>query len=250
MHNPVGPWAEANSLYIEQSQLAQRLNESSNSANEELIVFDVGLGAAANALAALHCAKNCAAQNTPGRDLRLISFERDLELLQFALDHSHEFEHFRGYEDAIAQILRTGSWEGQLHQRKCKWELRHGDFLEKISVESLVADLVFFDPYSSSKNPEMWSAETFKKIFDRCNHANPAGSLLLTYSRATPVRMAMLHAGFFVGIGLASGPKEETTQASTNLELLARPLTSDWLKRRPTEDSVINTHRQFTHPQK
>ncbi len=53
MHNPVGPWAEANALYIEQSKLGQRLAAP----GEELILFDVGLGAAANALAALHCAK-------------------------------------------------------------------------------------------------------------------------------------------------------------------------------------------------
>ena len=67
MHNPVGPWLEANSLYIEQSRLQRRLGEDLNS---ELVIFDVGLGAAANALAALHCARALAVR----RPLRLVSF--------------------------------------------------------------------------------------------------------------------------------------------------------------------------------
>ena len=91
MHNPVGPWAEANSLYIDQSKLEDRLRETSE---EELVLFDVGLGAAANALAALHCAARI-----PGRSrvLKLISFERDLELLRFALQNSSKFAHFSGF---------------------------------------------------------------------------------------------------------------------------------------------------------
>src|SRR5258708_5273066 len=84
MHNPVGPWIEANSLYIEQSKLRRRLVEDLTT---ELVIFDVGLGAAANALAVLHCARALAVR----RPLRLVSFERDLELLQFALDNANSF---------------------------------------------------------------------------------------------------------------------------------------------------------------
>jgi hypothetical protein len=266
MHNPVGPWVEANSLYIDQSDFKTRLNDlclntvgsawpptpgstsapapgsgsTTASFSAGLVVFDVGLGAAANALAALHHARDCFRKinsiagrrgrhaddsDLPPR-LKLISFERDLDLLQFALDHSHHFEHFRGFESAIKSILETGHWE----ESGISWQLRHGDFQEQISRESSYPDLVFFDPYSPKKNPEMWSLNTFKKIYELGSKATN-GCLLLTYSRATSVRVTMLQAGFYVGVGIASGSKDETTQASSNLALLANPLDHSWLKR-------------------
>jgi tRNA U34 5-methylaminomethyl-2-thiouridine-forming methyltransferase MnmC len=222
MHNPVGPWVEANSLYIEQSQLARRLAPQSE-APSELVIFDVGLGAAANALAALHCAKRVATKG-PCRPLRIVSFERDLKLLEFALVHSAEFEHFEGYEPAIESILSDGFWQSEgIH-----WELRHGDFREQLEREVPSPELIYFDPYSPVKNPEMWGADTFRKLRAHCRHES---TLLMTYSRATSVRAAMLVAGFFVGVGIASGSKDETTQASTHPLTLSKPLDQSWLKR-------------------
>ena len=141
MHNPVGPWQEANSLYIEQSQLQRRLSQD---LAQELVIFDVGLGAAANALAALHCARALQVR----RPLRLISFERELSLLQFALENAHHFDHFKDFEEAVSSILTKGEWsEPGIH-----WELRHGDFKELIDQETNLANLIFYDPYSFKKN--------------------------------------------------------------------------------------------------
>src|SRR4051794_17781708 len=60
MHSFIGPWDEARLLYIEQSRLAERiiLSESQKDAqavSRPLVLFDMGLGAAANALAVLDC---------------------------------------------------------------------------------------------------------------------------------------------------------------------------------------------------
>lgn len=41
----------------------------------------------------------------------------------------------------------------------------------------------------------------------------------------------MLLAGFYVGYGLATGKKVETTQASTNLAALSEPLAQRWYGR-------------------
>ena len=213
MHNPVGPWAEANALYIDQSRLADRLRS-----DHELVLFDVGLGAAANALAALHCAKA-----NDGR-LRIISFERELELLRFALKHADQFAHFAGFVPAINQLLESGAWT----DGKINWELRHGDFVDLIKTETVRPHMIYFDPYSSKVNREMWSVETFQKLRAL---AHPAGTRLYTYSQATPVRVAILAAGFFVGHGPASGPKEETTIAASKLEDLENPLGTVWFGR-------------------
>jgi hypothetical protein len=214
MHNPVGPWVEANALYIDQSHMRRRLTEDLLS---ELVIFDVGLGAAANALAALHCAHGTKNR----RPLRLVSFERNLELLEFALANARHFHHFRGFEKAVRAILDKGRWE----EDGLVWELRHGNFLERIETEPASAHLVFYDPYSSKKNQDMWVPGAFRKVREKCR---PDG-MLLTYSRATPVRVGMLLAGFYVGIGRASGAKDETTQASVRYEDLAQPLDRAWL---------------------
>ena len=54
---------------------------------------------------------------------------------------------------------------------------------------------------------------------------------LYTYSTATATRAALLLAGFYVGVGDPSGPKEQTTAAATDPTLLARPLDGRWLSR-------------------
>lgn len=221
MHNPVGPWIEANTLYIDQSDLKTHL---ANGSSEELVIFDVGLGAAANALAALAAAHSLGSQCRP---LRIISFERELELLKFALEHSSYFDHFKGYETALTEILTNGKWsEGSI-----SWELRHGDFLSLIQNERYRPHLIFFDPYSSKVNQEMWTTDCFRKIRALSREPADGGTALFTYSQATRIRVALIHAGFFVGYGSATGLKSETTEASTDRKRLKAPLGAPWYER-------------------
>ena len=62
MHSVTAPSEEANKLYIEQSALAARLMKRDNNA-DELVIWDVGLGAATNAMAAIHCFERCYDEN-------------------------------------------------------------------------------------------------------------------------------------------------------------------------------------------
>lgn len=223
MHNPVGPWVEANALYIEQSELARRLGEN---LSDEFVIFDVGLGAAANALAALHCIRQAQAQGRC-RPVRLVSFEIDLDLLRFALQHAHEFEHFKGYETMLAELLEKSYWS----EPGLIWELRTGDFLQLIETEPHKAHLIFYDPYSPKKNKDMWGLKVFAKLRRRSRELHEGGTVMYTYSQATPIRAALLASGFHVGYGTATGLKEETTQAATVREFLPKPLDVKWLNR-------------------
>lgn len=225
MHNPVGPWIEANALYIDQSRLADCLTEPSAVASGiPLVIYDVGLGAAANALATLHCAHQ---QKIPRRHLHLVSFERDLELLRFALENAAAFAHFAGWEKALKELLDFGRWSNSTIQ----WDLRQGDFLQTIETEPLRPHLVYYDPYSQKVNREMWTREIFKKLYQKSRHGEHDSTTLFTYSQSTPVRMALLQAGFYVGHGRPTGHKEETTQAATALTKLDFPLGQLWLQR-------------------
>jgi tRNA U34 5-methylaminomethyl-2-thiouridine-forming methyltransferase MnmC len=214
MHNPVGPWLEANQLYIEQSNLKQHLLVNTD---KELVIYDVGLGAAANAIATLHAIKNTE------RPVRLISFERDLELLHFALEHSKDLKYLAGYEDIIHALLNKKSWTSQ----NINWELHHGDFLDHIETVSHRCHLIYYDPYSPKQNESMWTTACFKKLRNKCQDQ----AQLYSYSQATTIRVALLEAGFFVGYGQPTGLKTNTTQAATRLEDLKTPLDERWLQR-------------------
>jgi hypothetical protein len=54
---------------------------------------------------------------------------------------------------------------------------------------------------------------------------------MATYSRSTMLRVTLLLAGFYVGVGRATGEKEETTVASNTMDLVTEPLGRDWLMR-------------------
>lgn len=221
MHNPVGPWVEANSLYIEQSRLRERLQVRTN---EELVLFDVGLGAAANSLAALACVRDLGVRARP---LRIVSFEKDLGLLRFALDNARHFEHFTGYEAVLTELMERKFWSNG----RITWELRHGDFLELIAEEPHQAHVIFYDPYSPKMNEDMWTTDCFRLLRAKSRDPEKGGTVLYTYSRATRIRVAMIAAGFYVGFGTATGLKNETTEASTDFKLLRTPARKIWFDR-------------------
>jgi len=65
---------------------------------------------------------------------------------------------------------------------------------------------------------------------------------LTTYSRSTMLRVTLLLAGFFVGRGIATGLKEETTVAANTRSLLDDPLDSKWLERARRSGSAEPLH--------
>jgi hypothetical protein len=86
-----------------------------------------------------------------------------------------------------------------------------------------------FDAYSPAKNPAMWTLPLFTDLFRLLDPQRPCA--LPTYSRSTILRVTLLLAGFFVGVGHATGLKEETTLAANTLDLIAEPLNARWLER-------------------
>ena len=230
MHSVSAPSDEANKLYIEQAALAARLIDYQDNAGE-LVIWDVGLGAAANAMAALSCFERCQAENTSAklRPLRLISFEQDLAPLILAAKHCAFFPHL--HHGAPSRILSQGSWRQA--SELLQWQLMKGDFRDFIETAEL-PDLIFYDPFSYKSDAPLWTREIFIKIFRRCL-AKPTE--LYTYSASTAVRAALLSAGFFVARGVGTGPKKETTIAFNRAEGSAQhPLTPPlldlkWLER-------------------
>jgi queuine tRNA-ribosyltransferase len=217
MHPVVGPSVEAERLYVAQSRLRETLGD----AGPPLVLFDVGLGAGSNALAALAAAESAPA----GRRLELVSFEADTGALALATTDAGADRLGVGPGPlAAARALLAG---GRFESRRVLWRLVPGDVRETLAAEAAKADLVFWDPFSPRANPELWTLAAFAALRARCAD----GARVFTYSTATATRSALLLAGFFVGAGDPSGPKQETTAAAVGPGRLARPLDARWLAR-------------------
>lgn len=220
-HPVIGPEAEANALYVNQLHLIQRAQQCAG----EFVIWDVGLGAAANAIQAIRALSSIQVQ------ARLVSFDCTLSALHFALEHKQELGYLHGFEDPIKQLL-IHYWAKIVHgDCKIQWEMHLNDFpslLDK-NIELPSPHLIMFDAYSPAKNPAMWTLPIFRSIFGYCRSDRPCS--LATYSRSTLLRSTLLLAGFFVGTGSATGEKEETTIAANSLNLIERPLDMRWLQR-------------------
>ena len=247
MHSRTDPIREARELYVEQSRLAERLHA------ESLILWDVGLGAAANAMAAIESYEEC----STARPLHIVSFDNDLDSLRLALANLQNFPYLRA--GAANAIVADREWS----HRDLRWNLVLGDFFERMN-EAPPPDLIFYDMFSTKTSAELWTVETFRKLFDAC-----AGRAveLFTYSCSTANRAALLAAGFFVARGRNAGDKAETTIALTpaaldSAEKQKRDLLShDWLAKwarsaakfpadlapneRSAFEKIIRGHEQF-----
>jgi queuine tRNA-ribosyltransferase len=198
MHLGTSPEQEARSLYVEQSRLIERLQAL---AEQPLVVWDVGLGAGANAMSAILSVEDAA--QSIARPLSLVSFENDLDSLKLALDHPAWFKHLR--HAAPRSLLKEQRWQSRI--APIEWLLLAGDFAQR-KFEAPPPDIVFFDPFSFKTDSALWTTQAFQELLKALSD-RPAE--LFTYTYSTSVRAAMLAAGFYVAKGRATGPKGETT---------------------------------------
>jgi queuine tRNA-ribosyltransferase len=233
MHACTPPMDEALSLYVEQAQLAERLwlgaSEDPSTA-EPLILWDIGLGAAANAMAAILCYEEQAAAH-PVRGLRIVSFENDLDSLRLAFRSDHLFRYL--HHSAPAGILSAGVWQSSTHAG-LSWRLVEGDFFATLAQTTPGPDLIFYDLFSGKTHAEAWMLCSFRRILASCGDR---GAELFTYTASTAARVAMLGAGFYVARGRATDDKPESTIAFTRAALehgtasRHELLGADWLAR-------------------
>jgi S-adenosyl-L-methionine-dependent methyltransferase len=252
-HPVIGPAMEAGALYARQLHLPERVREMSG----EFVIWDVGLGAAANALTVIRLVRE-SLKGKPAR-LRLISFDLTTDAAAFALEHGAELGYVTGYESALAELIKNHSVKFSDGLLNIEWTLEPGDFpawlaqnLERrlparresvLSCEHAVPEAgappphaILFDPHSPKKNPTMWTVPLFADLFQRLDPERPCA--LATYTRSTMARVTMLLGGFFVGVGHPSGLKEETTVAASRLDLLDEPLDHRWLERAKSSHSA------------
>lgn len=70
-------------------------------------------------------------------------------------------------------------------------------------------DIIYFDAFAPSKQPEMWHLEIFRKLFLCLN----VGGILMTYSASGQLKRNLKTAGFVVETLIGPPPKKQITRA-------------------------------------
>jgi queuine tRNA-ribosyltransferase len=220
MHPVVGPAIESQRLYIGPSRIEERLRDASAT---PLVLLDVGLGAASNAIAAWRVSEALSRESRP---LEIVSFDRSLAALALALapEHASAF----GFEDDAGVAARAILESGHHRTERTSWRFVAGDLATTLDGEpSAIADVVFWDPFSPRASPELWTMRAFASLFRLCRDR----ASVHTYSGATATRSALSLAGFAVGEGVELDDGRRTTCAAMRPEDLDRPLDRRWLER-------------------
>jgi tRNA U34 5-methylaminomethyl-2-thiouridine-forming methyltransferase MnmC len=219
-HPVIGPMEEARTLHVAQHRFAERLEPG-----RDFVVWDVGLGAGANAIATIEAFVRLQTLQSP---IHLLSFDQTLDPLEFALRHAEQLAYPLPWKRELSRLIS----DGQVKIGPVTWSLETGDFRERLAQGTgqnvpPQPRAVLFDPYSPAANPGMWDVEVFRAI----RAAAGDDCTLSTYSRSTVIRVRLLLAGWCVGRGAATGEKTETTVAATRLDLLRDALGPEWLQR-------------------
>jgi tRNA U34 5-methylaminomethyl-2-thiouridine-forming methyltransferase MnmC len=195
MHTHSGAYTESLVKHINPSRLLEKIPEGIN-------VLDVGFGMGYNILALLHEAAN---RRLRGR-INVISLERDRscgELIEKAA--------FNDERDSAFTLVKKAFFSGAAFQDDLSVSVLFGDARRTISsIRGMSFDAVFHDPFSPSKNPELWTVEIFRILHDLMKE----DAILTTYSSALQARSAMMEAGLLIGKGPSMGMKREGTLAS------------------------------------
>ncbi|MBI2564654.1 hypothetical protein HYV79_01545 [Candidatus Woesearchaeota archaeon] len=133
------------------------------------------------------------------KKLIIYGLEIDKTLLNKIQDLPDQFRHYNLIKKLINQ--------NPLIQDKLKLQLIFGDARKQIKKIQERIDICFYDPFSPSVEPGLWTEKCFRSVYKIMNK----GGVLTTYSCARTVQENMQKAGFIVKNGPEIGRRGPST---------------------------------------
>jgi tRNA U34 5-methylaminomethyl-2-thiouridine-forming methyltransferase MnmC len=181
----------------------------------ELTILDICFGIGYNTFSTIYYCL----QNNLNIKLNIFSPELDGNLVK-SLENFEFPKEFDSIKHIINSIAKTSKYEDE----NLKIEVFIGDARNYIkSLEKNSFDIVYQDAFSSDVNFELWTKEYFDDIYKLCNDS----CIMSSYAIATPVRLSMYEAGFFIyenrpvkrKITLAFKQKQDLIEKYVDMEL-------------------------------
>ncbi|MTI86778.1 MAG: tRNA (5-methylaminomethyl-2-thiouridine)(34)-methyltransferase MnmD [Balneolaceae bacterium] len=204
-HNPNGAVSESLHVFFETSGLNRALTTT-----ESITIVEVGFGTGLNLLLLMDAYKT-AACTIPVQYYSIEAFPIDstqARRLQFS-DHLNHPSLSSALPPIFEQLSPGLNSIKAVEDLNIDLHLFYGA-LKDFDEESLNADFIFQDAFSPDVNAELWTVETFEKLF---RLAKPS-AILTTYCAASGARAAMATAGWHVARAPGALGKREMSIAS------------------------------------
>ena len=160
----------------------------------------------------------CALDHFTGTEIEIIALENDEDILNQIPDIDPKFESY----DLIKELIEKN--KNNKIKKLVKKIIDKNNLVKKTSITLIVDDarnsiknqpddsfdVVFFDPFSPKKCPELWTEEVFKQM----NRIMKPGSILTTYSCASQVRKNMISSNLIPKDGPVIGRRAPSTIAT------------------------------------
>lgn len=229
MHSSSGAYEESLLKHIIPSEVLELEYEN-------IFVLDIGFGLGYNILALI---KEFNEKNKPNK-LFIISLEKEKNFTPFLNQIC-----FDDSRDTIYEFIKETYISGEGVLGNINLKIIFGDARDSLKTLQEKFNVVFQDPFSPGKNPELWSLHYFQMLRNLLTD----NGIITTYSSALQIRRAMIDAGLFIGRGPSVGKKREGTIASlkkTNTELTVdekKEIVNN-IKSEPYQDPFLNYTRE------
>ena len=175
-HSTFGAMSESNHVFIDAGLKLVLENKQS------IRILEIGFGTGLNALLTYR----------QTNDSHLIHYT-GIELFPLPREITQQIDFALSAEDkSTIERFHACSWNEFVpittHFRLKKWHIdftKHPDFTE-------MYDLIYFDAFAPDVQPEMWTSEIFRSLYENMN----IGAVLTTYCAKGQVRRNMREAGF------------------------------------------------------
>ncbi len=144
---------------------------------------------------------NSAAALDTVNELRIVALENDSKIIKKILKLDSKFDSYC--------VIKDVALNGQYDKDGVRVDLVMGDARKSVKELKEKFDVVFLDPFSPKKCPELWTFEFFSDI----RKVMKKGGVLATYSCARSVRENLVKAGFRVEDGPCVGRNAPSTLA-------------------------------------
>ncbi len=171
-------------------------------------VLDICFGLGYNSLSTLE-------HNDHAYPISIWAIEKDRTVIEKASRLSYPFKSWNG-------VVKSLCDDGKVLYKNGRIQLIIGDARHCLERIYELFDVVYLDPFSTQKNPELWTYHFFRELKDRLKK----DGCIITYSSALPVQSGLLKCGFNVYKTQAVGRRRGGTIASlgqlNNLEVLSQ----------------------------
>ncbi|MBN2368642.1 hypothetical protein JXC34_06485 [Candidatus Woesearchaeota archaeon] len=195
-HSKSGAVEEAFEKYVRPCRIREMAKKG------HLRVLDIGFGLGYNAIAAIDEAMN----SNKSCEIEIFSLEKDKTVLEELRSLKPKLQHY-GILNGLEYDPANNAYSYE--DKNIFLKIKIGNAVDTIKTLSQRFDAVFLDPFSPSKNPELWAVEFLSDVADRMN----PGAILATYSYAKKIRQNLEKAGLEVGDGPVVGRRSPSTVA-------------------------------------